>query len=526
MNVSGVMARLPAKPCAVVLLAVIVGVAAWLRLRHAAGSMVYDDMASMYFSGQPWSRLWGWWMVRETNPPLFYSLLKVWRLVLPVSHWSIRALPLLITLGYFVVFGRFLWRRFGAPAGLTGLALLAISGSDIYLSDYVRGYGLARLAVLVSFSGLLDVLDAGRARRRGFVLYALGAIVAIYCHTTMLLWPAIATFAVLVDTALRRESQMRALVALIAADGAIGLASIWAIAIALAQIQTAGANIAWLQPLGWMAYKSTLNLQLLTDGAFSSATMGLLMIVGGWRNFARREVRLAIVIIFATLVLFRMADRVQPIVSNYTMHWCFTFTALVAAAAMQRGRDGESWRLRARRGLAIVAVCGAILVGGLADLLWIEHMAVPQDLGRTVRTVVAHPGSALLASHESVAVVLEQTCLVELHALPCPFPLVVMADPRPTDSWARGGFHGQLVAPEQVSGALGRADPVYVFSRYFYTPLPHLGLHAKRWHQVTWDDGELIGPIPAAAFGPPRPGEPPRVPDYAAQYTGVPTDSQ
>jgi hypothetical protein len=35
-----------------------------------------------------------------------------------------------------------------------------------------------------------------------------------------------------------------------------------------------------------------------------------------------------------------------------------------------------------------------------------------------------------------------------------------------------------------------------------------------------WDDGELIGPIPATAFDPPGPGEPPRKADYNAQYTG------
>jgi len=55
----------------------IVALAVGLRLRHAAGSMAFDEMASMYFSGQSWTHLWGWWMLRETNPPLVYSLLKL-----------------------------------------------------------------------------------------------------------------------------------------------------------------------------------------------------------------------------------------------------------------------------------------------------------------------------------------------------------------------------------------------------------------------------------------------------------------
>jgi hypothetical protein len=36
-----------------ILLGVIALLAVWLRLRHAAQSMVYNEMASMYFSGPP-----------------------------------------------------------------------------------------------------------------------------------------------------------------------------------------------------------------------------------------------------------------------------------------------------------------------------------------------------------------------------------------------------------------------------------------------------------------------------------------
>jgi len=226
-------------------------------------------------------------------------------------------------------------------------------------------------------------------------------------------------------------------------------------------------------------------------------------------------VRLSFGVVIFTLVLFKVTDRIHPIVSDFTLHWCYSFTVLIAAAALS-----GSWR----RPLVALPVLAVVMVAGLVDLLVIDPEWQPQDWRRTVQTVAAHPGAALLASHESIGVVIEQTCVVEFGHLPCPFPLVVMADPKQTDNWSFGGYHGRLIAPRDVRMALGHASAVYAFSRYYYTPLEHLGLHARDWHEVYWDDGELIGPIPLHAFDPPAPGEPPRVPDPDAQYTGAPDE--
>ena len=44
-----------------------------LRLRQAPAPMTFDEFASLYFSQHRFGQLWGWWMLRETNPPLCYS---------------------------------------------------------------------------------------------------------------------------------------------------------------------------------------------------------------------------------------------------------------------------------------------------------------------------------------------------------------------------------------------------------------------------------------------------------------------
>jgi len=499
------------------LLVAVALLAVGLRLRHAAGSLAFDEMASIYFSGQPWRHLWGWWMVRETNPPLFYSLLKLWRMVVPMGHWPMRALPLLIAFAHLALFGWFVRARLGWHAALLGLLLLAISSSDIYQADYLRGYGLAKLAVLASFIGLIDALEH-RHPRRGWLVYVGGAVVAIHCHTTMVLWPVIATLAVLADAGVRRDWRWWPVATLMAANLAIAVLSGWVLVMAFAQLRgMAAANITWLEPLGWADFAISCNLQLLTGGTVTAALMAVLMVIGAWRGRHDRVVRLSIAAAIATLVLFKATDMIHPIVSDFTLHWAYSFTALVAATALSGAAPATL-----RQQVATVCTLIAVTVAGLTDLLLIEPAWQPQDWRRTVQTVAAAPGTALLASHEAIGVVIEQTCLVEFGHLPCPFPLVVMADPSPTDNWSAGGYSGPLVAPANLRAALGPVHQAYAFSRYVYTPLEHIGLHAHDWPEVYWDDGELIGPIPVHVFDPPPPGAPPRVPDRQAHYTGAP----
>jgi type IV secretory pathway VirB2 component (pilin) len=424
---------------------------------------------------------------------------------------------LAIAFAHLAVFGHFVRLRLGWPAALLGLLLFAVSSSDIYQADYLRGYGLAKLAVLVSFIGLVDALERA-GTRRGWLVYAGGAVVAIFCHTTMVLWPVIATLAVIADAGLCRDWNWRPIVRLLAADVATAVLSGWVLVMAFAQLRSlAAANITWLEPLGWADFRTTCKLQLLTGGAVSAGLMAAAMAIGAWRGRHVRAVRLAIGVVIGAVVLFKATDMVHPIVSDFTLHWGYNFSVLIAAASLVGG--GEARPLH-RAG--VVLVLAGMALAGLVDLLLIEPDWQPQDWRRTVQTVAARPDAALLASHESIGVVIEQTCVVEFGKLPCPFPLVVMADPKPTDNWSFGGYHGALVAPSDVRAALGRAREVFAFSRYYYTPLQHLGLHPADWHEVFWDDGELIGPIPIHAFDPPGPGEAPRVADPDAQYTGAP----
>lgn len=472
-----------------------------LRLHQAQAPMDYDEFASMYFSGRPFGDLWGWWMLRETNPPLFYSILKLWRMILPESQSTLRVLPLLLSLAQIGLIARFAGKTYGGLSAVLCVLLFALSPSDLFQSEYLRGYVLAKLAVAVSFIGLVSAMEGSDRRTRGWAAYVSGSVVAIYSHTTMLLWPVIASLAALAEWLVCREISRRRLAALALANLAIAVLSSWVLWFAIAQLHTHTSNISWLEPLSLDDYESSANLQLLLDGDISSALMGGLMLVGVLRTFRSRATRLSLIIVAATLFFFKAADRIHPIVSDYTMHWCANFTVLLAAAALADWKRTEKRFLQFAGWIAATAIMVAVTWDSLVELrddVWIPE---PQDFHYTDKTVAGTSHAALLVSHESVGIVVTQSCMLEFHTPACPFPLIVMENPARSDSWAFGGYYGPIIPPREVRAALGPAKTVYVFSRYVYTPLAQLGMGRTRYHVVEWDDGELIGPIPVSDFG-------------------------
>ena len=474
--------------------------AAVLRVQQAHAPLVFDEYASLYFSGHPLTDLWGPWMLRETNPPLFYSLLTLWRALVPADAFALRVLPLAIALAQIGLVARFAWRRYGPAAAVLAVLLLAVSVSDIYQSPYLRGYGLARLGATISFIGLVTALEGGTRTRRGWAGFVGGAVLAIHCHTTMLLWPPVAVGAVVLDAALApglgwRDMQRAGL----AAAASWGL-SLWVIVMAALQLHGHTANINWIEPLDLDDFVSSLNLQLLLGGTTGSLAMLALAAVGAARTFAQRETRLGLLALILAVSAFKACDAVHPIISDFTLHWAAQFTTLLAAAALA---PSPAPTLALRRWAAplvrLLTLAGMAALGpwALANEGYIPR---PQDWQSAIRRVAQTPGGAMLVSHESIGVIVQQACMLEYHAPTCPFPLVVMANPSPTDNWSFGGYRGVITPPGQVRQALGRARTVFAFSRYVYTPLAPLGLDPGDYGEVEWDDGELIGPIPIAHF--------------------------
>jgi len=321
----------------------------------------------------------------------------------------------------------------------------------------------------------------------------------------------VAMAAVLLDGAIASGLTRANALRVAAACAVIFALSAWVIVTALLQLDAHNGNIDWIEALDLDSLVSTINLQLLLDGVVGSAMMLILMAVGAARTFHLRETRLALYVLVLGIAALKAADWVHPVISDFTLHWAFSFAALLAGAALARGNALSSFR-RFTPPLMAIAVLASLALLGPWSLEREAYIPKPQDWLASIRRVNSTPGAAMLVSHESVAVVVQQACMLEFHAATCPFPLVVVANPARSDSWASGGYRGAIVSAFDVRRALGDTKEVFAFSRYVYRPLDPFGLDKGDYGEVKWDDGELIGPIPVSAFDV-RPFSQPPVPD-------------
>lgn len=480
-------------------LLVIVGAAALGRLGVADHSLWFDEQASAFFSDQPFARLWSDWMLRETNPPLYYSMLRAWRAVFGSSDLAIRALSVAASLAAIVLISAVARRAYGARAGLIAAGLAALSGRQLYFAEQARAYIFVLCAVLVAIGALLafGATDDARRRWRCAALFAAAAVAGIYLHTTMLLFPAIAATAVVAADPLRYARRPALLLPLVAAGVAILLAAGWAIRIAVLQMHAHdNFGAGGLFPLRSML-KCTLQTLFLSayDGKMSYRMILPILALALVLAFValdrrRRETRFLAATGGLAIVAFMAIGTAVPIFSMRSIFWISAVPLILAAGALARipaarGRWGA---------LAVVAVLLVVDTGHLAATLEEEDWNTP------VRRLAAQPRALLLVQGEAMALLADETCRRRLRLRRCPYAIVAVTDPLDRfDGWARGLFAGPRVPATKLADvAAGRQ--VFLFRKAVFHDLPELLHRDGRGRGVPAGAPPLIGPLPAAAL--------------------------
>ena len=420
--------------CLLVLIA-----AGTLRFAFARYSLWFDEFASVFFASQPTSRLWSLWMVRETNPPLYYSLLHVWSAAFGVGVVSLRSLSIVASLGAMIVTYQGISGSNGRRAAVIAVLMMAVSAQHLYFAQQVRGYMLLYLAVTISFFGLMRIArsaDSGGAGPTGaWCAYVLGAIAAVYCHTTAMLWPAAGTLALMIASPAFRPARTRSFGVLVVADAVVLMAAAWWIAITYLQTRVPNGNLGWIphasvRTMIW-TLRATILLTRDTSGwqQIAPLAVGALALWGTVRTWRAATTRLAVGCLLISAALFIAASRIQPVLIDRTVFWLSIFPLTLAAVGIDR--SGHR--------IVPITIAGALLLLLGIDLVQFAPTLQHEDWITPVERVAHAPNGVMLVDGEAMTVAVQMACAVELHADHCPFPVVAVLGNSPDyDPWAVG----------------------------------------------------------------------------------------
>ena len=442
-------------------------------IRYITGgySLWQDELASMVFASQPLSRLWSAWMVRETNPPMFYSLLHLWLAMGARSILAIRALP---ELGGVLAIGLVaaLCNRISGPwAAVVGALMAMVSAQHVWMSQDLRAYIFETDAILVSMLGLLVWLADKRHARAGLATYVLGAAFGFYCHVTLAVWPVAAGLAVAAlhgrkMLTVRRGNAFEFLVA----NLALAVLCAWWASIAAQQISSDNIlNIPRLTLGGHlkMVWHGAILIRDEPPHTLLLRYVLTVMIAGGSALLLRSRPGQLMVLCWALAVLlFHLGQVAHPIATPFSMFWLSNFSVLALATLV-----AEVPIVAVRAGLAamLVATLGWNLADKLPNFWW-------EDWRKAMAILRNDPDAILLVEQQKLGMHANWACKVELQVDHCPLPIAIMDSRDQTYAWTREFMDRPLLRRPSLDAVLLRYKRVYVVNVSGPDPLVTLGV--------------------------------------------------
>ena len=370
--------RLPSPWGVVLLITLLAGV---LRLIGIGGETLWkNELFSVYWVRNPVEFLLTKGLVTETNPPLYFILLKMWTAMFGSGEFGVRSLSALASTGCIPLIYLLGAELGGVTVGVVAAALLAFSPVQLYFAHEARAYALLPLFVLVAMIGLCRFLRTpdtrGFQEHRRFAnsleIYSVGAIALLYSHATaalVLLALIVTALLYFVETSAPRSQILaflfaNVIVAMLASPAIMALA-----------IQSKSPNLEWMPPMGAASLAGALRFVMVSPlvrfdvvgaarATLSWTELGValatLVVLG---LMARRAIRNRLG--FALLVLFPMVFMVlvcgisvfRPILIPRITVWMVVPVLLIAAFAF------TSPQVRRLRPLAVALVAACMLLG-------------------------------------------------------------------------------------------------------------------------------------------------------------------
>nr|AGU11734.1 Dolichyl-phosphate-mannose-protein mannosyltransferase [uncultured organism] len=469
------------------------GIAVAVRVATSNYSLWFDDLASLFYAAQLPERLWSSWMVRETTPPLYYTLLRGWCDLVGWSAGAARVPSILASLAGIgiVYFG--VRRQYGAQSAAGAALLLALSPQQLFFAHQVRAYIFLFAAIAASYFGILSVMRSSTRSLAAWAIYVAGAVAGVYLHTTACLWPIAASLAlILCDKRFVPFVGSRWL-ELAAANILVLVAASWWLAIVWLQMTILAGNIGWISPpdltqLPLFLLRATFldwepsGVRLLAPALIAALATGYL--AKTWKDPSSRFTFYCFVI---SVTAFVAVSLKQPILIDRTVLWLSVFPLTLAAAGLSDIRARTIYRT------------GFVFVGVLlttATVSTIPHLE-REDWRLPVRTAARQPDAVVIVDGEAMSATMQMACRAELGTDGCPFAVATLMVPgKMMDRWGDCYGANALFASQQSDAGRLKA---YTFSRWAHDPLDEMH---QRGLLLDVENNPLsfVGPLPASAL--------------------------
>jgi uncharacterized membrane protein len=314
-----------------------------LRAQDIAGQSLWtDELFSRYYADLfSLKYLWTTGLFHEDSPPFYYMAVKGWMALFGNSEIAIRSLSLvasILTLPLISLLGKEL---FDTRRGVLGMLVFALSPMQIGFAQEARTYALLLIPIATALFAIARFLR-GDARLRVLCLYGSGAILALYCHATALLFiaacNAVVVAAIVGDTRVGRRA---ALIPWIIVNIAVGLITAPEL-IAIVTLGRSGSGLDWIPPFRFVHIIRALSPVIVGSSIpdrFPGVELSLILLVClAGAILATRLVRRACLVLIAIPVVFialiAVVSLYHPIFIARVFCWLGIPLALLIAHAL------------------------------------------------------------------------------------------------------------------------------------------------------------------------------------------------
>ena len=435
-----------------------------------------DELASINIARLPLHRLWSPWMLNETNPPLYYTLIHVWIALVGDAEAQVRLLSALIGTGCVVLIYRLGRELASIKVGLIGAFLCALWPHQIYFSQEARGYILAAFGVLLAMQGLVEILarvDLKSEQKQTicgeywpYWVYGLGTLIALYSHTTLIFFWVLSQVG-LAWIWLQSSRSSKILITWTIFQGGILILWLWWLWITWQQINLSQGNTSWIAkpslsqalsmvlnmygPAGVTLGKSTFRLFMLGVG-------GVFMALAGWGILQLKRpyaILLLIFVIGGPLLEFLISQKVTIMLPR-TLLWG-QFVIILGVANANMSLNKPLWR-----GTALGLIVVSLLAGKTLFDTREPWRPLVQELAQRLG-----PNDVVIVTSPPDGVYIETYC----HRYVCRFQrLNIEVNEAVHNRWADSFFKGERVPLPELRTRLSPHNEVWAITHWDNDP--------------------------------------------------------